>query len=42
MDTYASPDRLASEYDASGKIVKDDEFDPEAQIISNEFKRPPY
>ncbi|KAG1776764.1 hypothetical protein EV702DRAFT_970981 [Suillus placidus] len=42
MDTFASPDRSAAEYDASGKIVKDDEFDPESQIISNEFKRPPY
>ncbi|OJA14962.1 hypothetical protein AZE42_03218 [Rhizopogon vesiculosus] len=30
------------EYDATGKIVKGDEFDPEALVINNEFKQPPY
>ncbi|KAL1746039.1 hypothetical protein HDZ31DRAFT_62599 [Schizophyllum fasciatum] len=29
-------------YDAMGRIVKGGGFDPEAQIISDEFKRPPY
>ncbi|KIY48789.1 hypothetical protein FISHEDRAFT_42624 [Fistulina hepatica ATCC 64428] len=29
-------------YDASGKLVRGDAYDPEAQIISDEFKRPPY
>ncbi|THH06012.1 hypothetical protein EW145_g4382 [Phellinidium pouzarii] len=47
MDTITtlagSGDRLSIEYDASGK-VKDENYipDPESQVISGEFKRPPY
>ncbi|KAJ8507690.1 hypothetical protein ONZ45_g9972 [Pleurotus djamor] len=41
METFESPSSYA-EYDASGKLVKGDVYDPEAQIISDEFKRPPY
>lgn len=43
METFESPsDKSYMEYDASGKIVKGGEYDPEALGISNEFKRPPY
>ncbi|KAG6901983.1 hypothetical protein C0995_005942 [Termitomyces sp. Mi166 len=43
MDTFESPsDKSFTEYDAAGKIVKSDGYDPEAQVISDEFKRPPY
>ncbi|KAJ6557935.1 hypothetical protein B0H19DRAFT_1291226 [Mycena capillaripes] len=43
METFESPsDRSYLEYDASGKITRGQEFDPEAQVISDEFKRPPY
>ena len=44
METFESPtDKSAyMEYDASGKLSKSDSFDPEAQVISNEFKCPPY
>ncbi|KAL0959638.1 hypothetical protein HGRIS_011340 [Hohenbuehelia grisea] len=34
--------QTASQYDAAGRIVRDKNFDPEAQVISDEFKRPPY
>ncbi|KAG6915509.1 hypothetical protein DXG01_011134 [Tephrocybe rancida] len=43
METFESPsDKSYMEYDASGNIVKSDSYDPEAQVISSEFKRPPY
>jgi len=46
METFESPspnEGSLVEYDATGKVVtSDDKFDPEAQIISQEFKRPPY
>ncbi|KAF9467908.1 hypothetical protein BDZ94DRAFT_1305083 [Collybia nuda] len=43
METFESPsDKSYMEYDASGKIMKGDEYDPEALVISSEFKRPPY
>ncbi|KAG5636832.1 hypothetical protein H0H81_006659 [Sphagnurus paluster] len=43
METFESPsDKSYNEYDAAGQIVKSDNFDPEAQNISNDFKRPPY
>ncbi|KAG6856949.1 hypothetical protein H0H87_011935 [Tephrocybe sp. NHM501043] len=43
METFESPsDKSYMEYDAAGHIVKADSYDPEAQVISNEFKRPPY
>lgn len=43
METFESPsDKSYLEYDASGKITKADAYDPEAQVISDEFKRPPY
>ncbi|KAL4269127.1 hypothetical protein AB1N83_003805 [Pleurotus pulmonarius] len=41
METFESPSTYV-EYDAAGKVVKGDDYDPEAQIISDEFKRPPY
>lgn len=41
METFESPSTYV-EYDAAGKVVKGDVYDPEAQIISDEFKRPPY
>lgn len=42
METFESPsDKSYLEYDASGKL-KGDAYDPEAQGISDEFKRPPY
>jgi len=31
-----------AEYDAAGKIIQGEEFDPEAQAINDEFKKPPY
>ena len=37
METLGSP-----VYDATGKVDSDDNFDPEAQAISQDFKRPPY
>ncbi|KAF7360172.1 hypothetical protein MVEN_00745800 [Mycena venus] len=43
METFESPsERSYLEYDAAGKITKSETYDPEAQIISDEFKRPPY
>ncbi|KAF8068973.1 hypothetical protein FPV67DRAFT_1652344 [Lyophyllum atratum] len=43
METFESPsDKSYMEYDAAGQIIKSDNYDPEAQGISNEFKRPPY
>ncbi|KAF8903940.1 hypothetical protein CPB84DRAFT_1677629 [Gymnopilus junonius] len=44
METFESPVDKSTyvEYDAAGEISKGDSFDPEAQGISNEFKRPPY
>jgi len=43
METFESPsDKSYMEYDAAGQIIKNDNYDPEAQGISNEFKRPPY
>lgn len=30
------------EYDAEGKPIRGDNYDPENQGISDEFKRPPY
>lgn len=43
METFESPaEGSLVEYDATGKITTDDKFDPEAQAISQEFKRPPY
>ncbi|KAG5646356.1 hypothetical protein DXG03_003679 [Asterophora parasitica] len=42
METFESPSDKYLEYDAAGQIVKSDSYDPEAQHISNEFKRPPY
>jgi hypothetical protein len=41
METFESPSPQL-EYDASGNIVKGDVFDPEAQDIHDEFKKPPY
>ena len=41
METFDIPaDKY--DYDAAGNRVKADTYDPEAQEISNEFKRPPY
>ncbi|TFK46833.1 hypothetical protein OE88DRAFT_1637724 [Heliocybe sulcata] len=46
METFTAQDPQGGEsfmeYDASGKAAKDGAFDPEAQAISDEFKRPPY
>lgn len=44
METFESPtDKSAyMGYDVSGKVVGADSYDPEAQVISDEFKRPPY
>ncbi|KAJ7741925.1 hypothetical protein DFH07DRAFT_836989 [Mycena maculata] len=43
METFESPsDRSFLEYDAAGKITRGETFDPEAQVITDEFKRPPY
>ena len=47
MDTFTLAETNANrsffEYDASGKI-KDENYvaDPESQVISDDFKRPPY
>ncbi|KAF8155568.1 hypothetical protein B0H34DRAFT_659025 [Crassisporium funariophilum] len=44
METFESPNDKGgyAEYDAAGKIGRGDDYDPEAQVISDEFKRPPY
>ncbi|KAJ7081429.1 hypothetical protein C8R44DRAFT_823590 [Mycena epipterygia] len=43
IETFESPsDHSFLEYDASGKITRGDTLDPEAQVITDEFKRPPY
>ncbi|KAJ6545506.1 hypothetical protein B0H19DRAFT_1033945 [Mycena capillaripes] len=43
IETLESPsDRSYLEYDASGKITRGQESDPEAQVISDELKRLPY
>ncbi|KAJ7209897.1 hypothetical protein B0H12DRAFT_1193669 [Mycena haematopus] len=43
METFESPtERSYLEYDAAGKITKEGTYDPEAQAVSDEFKRPPY
>ncbi|KZT23647.1 hypothetical protein NEOLEDRAFT_1157177 [Neolentinus lepideus HHB14362 ss-1] len=45
METFTAQDPRDEsflEYDAAGKVVRDGQFDPEAQAISDEFKRPPY
>ncbi|KAG6841501.1 hypothetical protein C0991_010359 [Blastosporella zonata] len=43
METFESPsDKSFMDYDAAGRIIKSDGYDPEAQVISSEFKRPPY
>lgn len=44
METFESPtDKSAySSYDVSGKVAGADSYDPETQVISDEFKRPPY
>jgi hypothetical protein len=44
METFESPTDKSSyvEYDAAGKITTGDNLDPEAQLISQDFKRPPY
>ena len=44
METFEtpSPNESSVDYDATGKAMTlDAKFDPEAQIISQEFKRPP-
>jgi len=44
METFESPiDKHSyTEYDAAGNARDDANFDPEAQGISDDFKRPPY
>lgn len=43
MDTFESPsDRSFVEYDVVGNVVKGNQYNEEAQGISDEFKRPPY
>ncbi|KAF9051500.1 hypothetical protein BJ165DRAFT_1591447 [Panaeolus papilionaceus] len=44
METFESPNDKDTfvEYDASGQMSRADSYDPEAQVISDEFKRPPY
>ncbi|EPQ52086.1 hypothetical protein GLOTRDRAFT_140531 [Gloeophyllum trabeum ATCC 11539] len=45
METFTAQDpkdESFMEYDAAGKVVKEGQYDPEAQAISDEFKRPPY
>jgi hypothetical protein len=44
METFESPTdkSVYMGYDVSGKVVGADSYDPEAQVISDEFKRPPY
>jgi hypothetical protein len=34
--------RPDAEYDVTGRIIQSDEFDPEAQAINDDFKKPPY
>lgn len=46
METFAAvsegdpSDKSFIQYDASGKIITPDSYDPEAQAISDEFKKP--
>jgi hypothetical protein len=42
METMDSPASGYPIYDAAGNIVKESDLDPEAQVISEDFKRPPY
>jgi hypothetical protein len=43
METFESPtDKSAYMGYATGKVDRADSYDPEAQVITNEFKRPPY
>jgi len=44
METFESPTDKSSyvEYDAAGKVTNGGNLDPEAQAISQDFKRPPY
>ncbi|KAJ7196531.1 hypothetical protein GGX14DRAFT_672829, partial [Mycena pura] len=43
METLDSPtERAYLEYDAAGKLTRGEPLDAEAQVISDEFKRPPY
>ncbi|KAJ6614605.1 hypothetical protein B0H10DRAFT_141852 [Mycena sp. CBHHK59/15] len=43
METFESPsDHSFLEYDAAGKITRGEVFDSEAQVLGDEFKRPPY
>lgn len=44
METFESPTDKSSyvEYDAAGKVTTGGNSDPEAQAISQDFKRPPY
>ncbi|KAF8162465.1 hypothetical protein K438DRAFT_1985114 [Mycena galopus ATCC 62051] len=43
METFESPsERSYLEYDAAGQITKAERYDPEAQAVSDDFKRPPY
>jgi len=42
METFESPVNDKAYYDATGKLIRGDMYDPEAQQISEEFKRPPY
>ena len=43
METFRSEHEGSFvEYDATGKVTTREKIDPEAQAISEEFKRPPY
>jgi len=44
METFESPTDKSEYmgYDVSGKVAGVDGYDPEAQNIRDEFKRPPY
>ncbi|KAH7912383.1 hypothetical protein BJ138DRAFT_801847 [Hygrophoropsis aurantiaca] len=42
MDTFSPSEPSIPEYDVTGNIIKGDSYDPEAQTINDEFKRPPY
>jgi len=43
METFESPvEGSLAEYDVAGKVVTDDKFDPEAQVVSQDFKQPRY
>ncbi|KAF5334689.1 hypothetical protein D9611_011944 [Ephemerocybe angulata] len=42
METFDSPPDKFAEYDAAGNRRTGDAYDPEAQQITDEFKRPPY